>query len=404
MIEYLVIRTAAMIPTYILDVFQSVIWHSRFFGIGDFEIYCEATPQNVQKITVDSFVTRSDVEKNPSVGIVRNVRLVNDPQNGVMLIASGYFAKDILRQRLLYKLTEENTLDTIVYSGEVEDAARDAVDKSLINPTKTARKVPNLALGSEKGYTESLPDKRQSLFENLYDWLTAMLSEYSLTCDIFAKESDFFSSLVFEVQKGTDRTESVIISGKLDNLINSTYEKTTNGEKTLALVGGSGTTSARLFREVGTAIGFNRKEVYVNASNVRQTGLKLDELMTLFPGGSVQPSTDDPQYYVVNSVIIASYSNNAWDILDEYYLPFLIAPGDDALQKASATTSYKGEIDVSSGTYKLGKDYFLGDYVTVFDDRLNVTVKAQVTETTEVVDDSGTLVSAVFETKTLPSS
>lgn len=406
MIGFLTITNTSLFTKLVLDKFQSTIWHSRFFGVGDFEIYCQATTENVQNITVGSYVIRSDVEENGTVGVIRRVELINDPQSGVMLAASGYYAKCLLGQRLLYKINSSNTLETVAFTGNVETAARSAVEMSIIQPEDARRTIPNVYLGSSKGYSDVLAESRQSIFENLLDWLTSMLSEYNMTCELEILEETLFGELDFVVKKGTDRSASVIISGRLDNIINSTYEKSSELEKTTALVGGAGEGSTRLFQIVGaSASGFARKEVYVNASNVRQIGLKIGELEALFPGGMVEPPPpDESQFYVVDGKIVALYSNNAWDILDEYYLPLLNAPGTDALQKAKATTEYKGEIDVTSGTYKLGKDYFLGDYVTVYDDRLNVTVTAQVTETTEVVDDNGTLITAVFETKALPSS
>lgn len=404
MIEFLTIHSTSLSPSHVLDVFQSVIWHSRFFGVGDFEIYCQATPENVQNITPDSFVTRSDVATDKSVGVIRRVRLVNDPQNGVMLVATGYFAKSLLGQRLLYKINSDNTLGTIVFSGNVESAARSAVGMSAISPLDTRRVIPGLRLGPVNGYSATLSGSRQSVFENLLDWLTSLLSEHNMTCDLEVTGVTLLDGFDFVVKKGTNRTDSVVISGKLDNLINSTYEKGTDGEKTTALVGGSGSDSSKLFRLVGdSASGFARKEIYVNASNVRRM-LKIEDLEAVYPGGVIEPSSDDPQFYVVGSNIIADYNTSGWAIRDDYYIPLLVAPGEDALQKAKSTTDYKGEIDVASGTYRLGRDYFLGDYVTVYDDRLDVTVTVQVTETTEVVDDNGTLVTAVFETKTLPSS
>ena len=66
-IEYVEIRDESTTLRGIVDTAQSIIWHSVYFGVGDFEIYVKASPELVELLQVGNLVTRPD---DLEVGII----------------------------------------------------------------------------------------------------------------------------------------------------------------------------------------------------------------------------------------------------------------------------------------------------------------------------------------------
>ena len=89
MIPYVEIRNAERVTVGILDTAKSVIWHSVYYGVGDFEIYAPATEANQALLQFGYYVTRPD---NDEVGIIENITIDFNLQDGYMITASGRFA------------------------------------------------------------------------------------------------------------------------------------------------------------------------------------------------------------------------------------------------------------------------------------------------------------------------
>ena len=115
-IDYVEIRNESTNLIGIIDTAKSIIWHSVYFGVGDFEIYAQASPEIVTLLQAGNLVTRPD---DLEVGISEKINITDNEQDGRMIIASGRFAKSILERRLIYNLSGTVNTPTIL-KGNVE--------------------------------------------------------------------------------------------------------------------------------------------------------------------------------------------------------------------------------------------------------------------------------------------
>ena len=51
-IEYVEIRGSNLEVIGIVDTAKSIIWHSKFFSVGNFEIYVQASPEIIALLQV----------------------------------------------------------------------------------------------------------------------------------------------------------------------------------------------------------------------------------------------------------------------------------------------------------------------------------------------------------------
>ena len=89
-IDYVEIRDEKTTLLGFVDTAKSIIWHRVYFGVGDFEIYVQASPEVVTLLQAGSLVTRPD---DLEVGIIEKINISNNPQDGRMVTATGRFAK-----------------------------------------------------------------------------------------------------------------------------------------------------------------------------------------------------------------------------------------------------------------------------------------------------------------------
>lgn len=372
-IEYIEILDTNKMPIGIIDTAKSIIWHNVYFGVGDFEIYCEATENHLLLLQIGNYVTRNDTK---DVGIIESINVTFSLQDGYMIVASGRFAKSILDRRLIYKLSGNTNTPTIL-SGKVEVAARQLVLDNAINCSfNTRRNISNFALGQLKNFTPIIvdengnPAEKQVSYQNLLEYTDALLQEYGLAAKVTINESN--KNFLYTVYTGTDRStdntggyDPIVFSIEYDNLNSSDYLYNTQPEKTAALIGGEGEGLDRFYAyySLGRS-GLALREIFVNASSLNKKYKDQNE----------QEHT---------------YS-------DAQYASMLKQQGAKTLMQQRAEEQFKGDINVSFGMWQLDRDYFIGDIVTIQDNLLNAYINQRITETTEVQDDNGYSVDVVF--------
>lgn len=452
MIEYVEIRaknTREIIG--IIDGASSIIWHSVYFGVGDFEVYAQATEENLEMLVVGNYVTRHD---DIEVGIIEKIETTNDIDNGLMIVASGRFAKSILDRRQIYNLSGTVNSPTIL-RGNVEDAVRTVVQKNMIAcPFDNRRNISEFQLGANAGTTEIIVDdngnatQKQVSYDNLLDYTDSVLEEYGLGATVTIDESNY--KLSYSVYKGIDRSannssnESVIFSKEFDNLADTTYSKDVATFKNAILIGGEGEGFERFYSVIkGTQSGLERRETWLDASSVTKT-LPADELQEIFPTG-----TFEDIYFKVNGTTYATivadtekevslsslqeafpsgvvsgtkfnvsgvtYANQIYGETDKYkytsigykksldvegeigdyeltntiYKQMLDALGKQELALLPILETFEGSLIVSGGVWHLNEDYMLGDIVTIQDNTLNLYADVRITEITETQDENG---------------
>ena len=374
MLEYLEIRNAASREMIgIVDTANSIIWHRQYYGVGDFEIYAPCTAENVNMLLPGNYVTRYDCKE---IGIIEAVNPTYSPQDGRMIVAKGRFAKSILDRRIIYNLSGYSVSPTIL-RGTVEDAARTLVSQNAISCAFDAgRNIPVLVLGNKAGLTQKIVDEtgaaaqKQVTHDNLLEYTDSLLEEYGMGAYCVLDDS---LNLAYTVFAGADRSignsagnEPVIFSQDFDNLLSSEYAYDETELKNTAIIGGEGEGTSRFTSILKSAsiTGLARREMFVNASGHSKT--YKDE------SGKEQTFTD------------AEYDAQ------------LKSLGRQDLAEYAITETFDGEIDLTNGSFRYGRDFFLGDIVTVLDVEIGLYINPRILEITEVQDENGYQINAAY--------
>ncbi len=374
MIEYVEIRNTDTVLIGIIDTAQSIIWHSGFFGVGDFEIYTKATPEAIAMLKKGHYVTRPD---DIETGIIERFNVVNDEQNGRMIIVAGRFVKSILDRRLIYKLSG-NTNTATVLRGNVEENIRKIVlNNAIACPFDSKRNFARLELGALGGFPAVIVDEngnaaqKQVSYGNLLEYTDGVLKEYGLASMCFLDiEARKFKYVVYGgVDRSIDNASGnipVVFSQEFDNLTGSEYALDTTPEKNVALIGGEGEGLTRFYSLVaGNETDLQRREVFVDASSINKT---------------FKDENEEEKTYT-----------------DTEYTGLLKSQGTQTLATLNELETFAGTIDILNGNYVYNRDFSLGDIVTVQDNVLQMYVNVRITEITEVQDENGYTIEAVYQ-------
>lgn len=341
----------------ICDDYKSIIWTTRYFKPGDFELYLPATDKNIVLLKEDYYVVREkDIIYDGSITyknvmVIEKIQVTTDIENGNYLIVTGRCLKSIVARRIVWQ-------QTTLY-GKVEIALRQILTENAINPTNSLRKITKLKLGEIKGFTETL--EKQVTGDNVATFIEEVCTAYGLGWDIYIKGNYF----IFELYKGTDRSYSqsenpfVVFSSDFDNLLTTDYQFDKTNYKNVALVAGEGEGLDRRTVTVGSTSDLDRYEVYVDSRNS---------------------------------------SSNDGSITDTEYNQILTEEGHEALEsdEYSITENIEGEIETSSN-YQINKDYFLGDIVEVINE-YGIETTPRIVEIIESEDENGSSTIPTFST------
>lgn len=371
-IEYLTIKNQNRDIAGICDNFSSVIWEPVYNGVGVFEIYAAATEQNKEILKEDYFVSRADRPRD--VGIIENILYEYDMSGALMIKATGRFAKSILDRRLIYDILQYPGTPhlyrarPVVMTGKVEVVCRNLVNKCIINPTDTNRKINFVKLGALQNlpaYITNVDESSQTTYGNLLDITDGFLNDVNYSAYISLDDD---GNLIYNVFAGADKTETIIFSQDFDNLIKSSYQKNKQAFKTFGLVGGSGTGTARLysdFESVSNQTGINRRETFIDGSSISRE----------------YENNDQTEYYSG-----ATYRG----MLQQF-------AKTELKNKYIIVENYTGEIDITANDYKLGVDYNVGDIVRLQDKVLNIALNQRIYKATEVQDENGYKITISFD-------
>lgn len=365
MIEYVEARNAELEVIGILDTAQSVIWHSVYYGVGDFQIYIRLSDA-LHLIADAKYITRPD---NDEVGVIESILIADDIESGKMITISGRFAKSLLDRRIIYRLSGTSNKATIL-QGNVETAVRTLVAAHAI----TTRSLGILEIGAVAGISKTIVDEngnaaqKQVSFENLLDYTEAVLKEYGIASTVKLNKN----KLRYTVYEGADRSadntdgnQPIVFSKEYDNLLSSEYKHDSTLEKNVALIGGEGEGIDRFCVLLGSQSGLHRKEVFVDASSIKKT-------------------------YKDENDVEQTYS-------DSEYSAMLKAHANQAMSEMKVSEDFNGAIDITNGNWKYGIDVFLGDIVTVQDNDIGVFKNVRLGEVTEYQDQDGYTVEAVYQ-------
>ena len=378
MIDYVEIRdkeTREVIG--IIDTAQSIIWKSVYYGVGDFEIYVSATPSNVAMLAIDNYVTRTD---NDECGIIEHIEITEDSDDGKMIVASGRFIKSILDRRVVYSATLLGSGYDYIWScsasvlqGNVEGAVRKLIYDNAVNAADVNRNISEIYWTDDdvSGITDTIVTddasgdetdaEKQVTYQNLLEYSDSVLQEYECGAKMWLDRD--LLKFRYKAYKGADRSrdsednEPIIFSKEFDNLVSTNYTMDSSAYKTTALIGGEGEgTERKCAFSYAWVAGLERRETFVDANSISSTYKDGEEEKT--------------------------YTN-------EQYRKQLEAQGRQTIAEMQKVETFDGEIDLTNSHLVYGKDYNLGDVITIEDKDIGKYINARIITVTEVQDDGG---------------
>lgn len=347
---YVLDRSLAFIG--IVDEYSSVIWTTRYFAPGDFELYLPASRKNIALLKKDCYLCREediDGETYRNVMVIENVRLRTDIENGNDMTVSGKCLKSLLSRRVIWNQTN-------IY-GNLETGIRKILTENVVSPEISERRIADFALGKAKGFADRVDI--QVTGGEVSAFLKEVCTAYGIGWDVFIENRKF----VFDLYKGADRSYNqmenpyVIFSPEYDNLLESDYVYAKERYKNVALVAGEGEGSGRAKTAVGEASGLDRYEMFVDARDV---------------------------------------SSNNGEIAPEQYALLLSERGQEKLSGFMETVNFEGQIETQAGFF-LNRDYFLGDIVEVVNE-YGIETAPRIIEIIDCDDSTGRTVIPTFST------
>lgn len=317
----------------------SVLWNRKYFESGSFELYCPITPNNMSLIQRGHLVW---IRGAKEAGVIESIRL---EQTNIKneITAKGRFLESYLSRRLIYPTyTASNKL--------VEVAMHEIVSRAVA--------LPLVRMGELQGFTDRVTF--QATYKNVLDYETKLAKFANIG---FRMVPDFSNkTITFECYRGldhswnqSDRTR-VIFSQAYNNIASAVYNENDQLLKTVCFVGGEGEGSARTIAIAGdnSLTGLERREVFINASDLRSEGLTASE-----------------------------YEKN------------LIQRGNNELQHDALAQTFECDTDANRN-FMYKRDYDLGDIVTIKKENWGVSADMRMAGLTEVYEYGAVRVSPVF--------
>lgn len=302
-------------------------WVRKYFTSGTFELQCALNPNNFELLKKGNILSRLDAVE---FGIIENINYEFDNSIGEKIIVTGNLGSHILDWR--------KTEGTTNFSGTAEDSIRKLVVDNFINTT-ISRKINNLELQPKSNFTEKIDF--QCTDKNILEQCTKISKVSNLGFRILA---DYVGKrFLLDVYKGRDLSDDIVLSDEDGNIKNSKYEEINSTERTYFEVKGEGegTNRKKVVIDDG-AVGWNRREILIDARDLQQGNLSLLEYEKTLLNRGLEKKTE----YVSRKNFDAT-----------------ISLSDNAIYK---------------------QDWDLGDIITVRKESWGIEIKERVTEVEEI--------------------
>ena len=327
-----------------------------YYETGEFEIYAPATLNALAALQKGNFVK---IPHRDYIWRIKSVQYEFNADGARMISAKGYEAKIILSQRIIR--------DPLELPSDLSDALELIFDQNLGAAAIPERRISGLSwLWNEiAGKTT----EAQATRGNLWDFTKNLLKLHNVGS--VAKLQS--GSIVYMTVNGQDKSEFVMFSQSLDNLISATYYSSDDNLKTNCQIvstfneqetqGGVARTVSHDYvayypTEAGGASGIDRSEITIQ-SNL-STKVKDES------GTETEIAPDSAQFIAMQE-----------------------AEGAAALAEKQTVTEFNGEIDLANSQYEFDRDFGIGDLVGITDEYFGYTAKARVTKYTFKQDGSG---------------
>ena len=335
-----------------VDRFQSMIWTEKSYEIGDFELYLPASEETIQLYTTAAekhfYVIRTEDTnhtnlKNIPAMMIENVKTDIQAKNGKFVIVKGSQLKKLLYRRV--------ALNEKQLAGKIQDELRNLVFNNAISPENFDRAIPRLVLGEEIDGLDDILINYNLKGEYISSIISTACQDKKLGWDIVIDYNR--KECKFVLKQGKNRTQNqdgdlstwnspVTFSVKNQNLIKTNYEVDYENYRNLAIVKSKYEQYNRTTKEVETI----DNDIEVKPYKIDRRPVGIDRYELYIDQGTQTISSKDT---IVD--VNAQTEQN-------------LTKGRTELDKYAKTISVSADIDTGV-TFEYGKDYFLGDLVSI---------------------------------------
>lgn len=337
-----------------IDNYISCIWRTSFFDIGDFELYLSAEPEVLSLLRTGAYLVRNQ-DMNADQGYyyenvmkIRSIKVETNEESGDHIIVTGKDLKTRLNQRVIMN-------DIFKTDVLLKDFLEEVFKANISNPVNSNRKLEYV----EFDFNEVNSTKHIVVDEGLHDYVGDWLISQCKTdeCGIIpyvnTKKSPRAGDIDY-IAKRVKENKDVVFSFEYIDISASTYTRSTENRKNVAIVYGDKVEDVQIIETVNDDYsGQNRYETYISSSI----------------------SSDG---YYNNDQIINK---------EESYRSVLRSEGEKALQETKVEETFECDIQ-NYGQYQLGKDFFLGDRVVVVN-KYGIKAQAVISEIIDTHDETG---------------
>lgn len=318
----------------IVESFEYLRWTRCYSQCGSFELKANASTENTELLQVGNYIWKNDDEE---AGIIEYLQL--SQTDNETIIVSGRFATALLGRRIIW--------NTEILNGDLSACIGQLINNNVISPIDTDRQILNINFSSP--YLD-IPVKKQVSYNNLLDEIQELLTASSVGIKtVFQPESGLFTVTLY-----IGSQSQAVFSKEYENLLDQTFTKNTISYANTAKIGGEGEgDNGRVFEYISNGSGENRREIFVDAKDLRITDFPTD------------------------------------------YEEALTFRGQSRLAELAMSHSFDVTVNNHSNLiYKF--DYDLGQIVQVISKKWGVTMTARIVEVEESYDADGQSINVTF--------
>lgn len=253
----------------VIDAYEAVEWTRRWRSPGEWQAVINRYATGAEFLKEGRFVSLPRRGQH-LVGRIESIegQQTDEGEISENWTVRGREAGIILQDRICLHGVSSGTGYDEQKNVVGETAMRHYVDVNAVNPTDPDRAIPGLVLAPvDQGRGSSVTVSAR--FQPLPDLLEQIALQSGLG---WAVTYDFSGQqFVFSVLEGVDRSAEILLSPRLGNCLIAGYRACLSDAPTLAIVAGQGEAQDREIVQVGTATGWDRREVYVDARDLDAT-------------------------------------------------------------------------------------------------------------------------------------
>lgn len=326
-----------------IDNYETLIFIRKHYTVGEFELYINIEKEHTEKLAEDNLIMiANDREK---IGVIRHREIKLEEDGNEILQIKGYTLKGIMNRRIILPPTGE-AYDRI--EGSQEYIMKQFVYNHVTNPVDINRRIPQVQIAPNRNRGEQ--DRWRGRFETLSDKLTevGLFADLGWTMWLDTENEKW----IFDVVEGRDLTVNqdilppVIFSVDFDNIKGQLFIDSSLRYSNVGYAGGKGDEEDRLIQQIGEGSGLDRIESFLNCSSAEDiTELKKE--------------------------------------------------GNRELEQLKRILTFESQV-LDLGSFIYGKDWDLGDIVTVQNRKWNVSMDIQIVGIREIYDIDGFNIEPIF--------